>query len=378
MSNHNLNSLPVSTSETQIEQIEPGFSSLSGKMLSGKTGQYAIHELIQNRPGVRTYAGEDLQTHAPVLIKEYHSFWWTISDIQQIELDLEQLEAIDFRSGGVQDFRLLIPQESIASWKDHRCYLVLKCPQHQPRSLRSHLETQGCLPPSAVRHLLSQVLQSLWFLHSLAIYLEDKDEVKKGIAHGNLSLDSLLITVDPSLPGQPSQFQVYLQDLQLWEAAIQHTKLSQIQSALKIQKQKDLQDLGKIAAQLLLGELDLPEAWNPDTDLRWQVIPDTPLKLFIQQLIGSETSTFSTAKAARTSLLSIPAEVESPPAPEQLDAPIEEQSNLEVVEETDILPLYFKIAYAIVFSALILNIGLLWVSGKFSQTPSFNNTETTK
>jgi hypothetical protein len=346
-------------------------------MLSGIAGQYAIHAQFQNRPGVRTYTGIDLHTQQPVMIKEYYSFWWTSSDIQQIEFALEMLETIDFRSGGVQDFRLLIPQESIASAKDHRCYLVLKSPQQQPRSLRSELEAQDAFPPQVVHHLLSQVLQSLWFLHSLAIYHEDSDEVQKGIAHGNLSLDSLLVAVNPVVQtvvqtAQPPQFQVYLQDFQLWESAIWHSAEPQLKSAFKISKQKDLRDLGKIAAQLLLGELDPPESWNPLTDPRWQDLSHEPLKLFIQQLIDS---TFSGAKAARGWLLSIPAEVES--ARSVTNESIEQSTpaELEEVAVSEAPPTYFKIAFAIVFSALVLNIGVLWMRGEPSKAPAFNNVQ---
>lgn len=381
MSNDHLNSLPVSIQKTQTEQVEPRSSSLTGKMLSGKTGQYAIHEQIQHRPSVRTYAGVDLQTHSPVLIKEYHSFWWTSSDIQQIELDLDQLEAIDFRSGGVQDFRLLIPQESIASWKDHRCYLVLRSPQHKPRSLRSYLEIEGYLSPKAVHHLLSQVLQSLWFLHSLTLYLEDKDEIQKGMAHGNLNLESLLITLNSTAQyAQQPQFQVYLQDLELWEAAILQTRQTQVQPALKLQKQKDLQDLGKIAAQLLLGEFDPPEAWNPLADPRWQAIPHDSLKQFIQELMGLETSTFSSAKAARSSLLSISAEIESPPTPQPTDVPTAQSSslNLEDVEEPDAIIRYIRIGFAIALSVLLLTGGVLLMRGGFFKAPSVENHKTTQ
>jgi hypothetical protein len=382
MSNDNLNPSLSAPAQSQTERIEIGSTSLEGKMLSGREGQYAIQHQIQNRPGVRTYIGSDLQTHTPVIIKEYYSFWWTISDIQQIELQLEQLEAIDFRSGGVQDFRLLIPQECIASSKDHRCYLVLRAPQHQPRSLRSYLETQDYVPPKVVHHFLSQVLQSLWFLHSLTLYLEDNDEIQKGIAHGNLSLDSILIAADPAIQNtQTLQFQVYLQDLQLWEAAIWHTTQPQIQPAFKIKKQKDLRDLGKIAAQLLLGELDLPEAWNPLNDPRWQDISHDPLKEFIQQLIGLESSTFSGAKAARGWLLSIPAEVEPAPTSSQTDTLTATDSDHELEEdgeESDAPPTYFKVAFAIVFSALILNIGVLWMRGESFKAPTFNQVGNTR
>lgn len=378
MSNDPLNVLPISTFEPQAE---PRSSSLAGKMLSGKTGQYAIHELIQNRPGVRTYTGSDLQTQAPVLIKECYSFWWTISDIQQIEVALEQLEAVDLRRSSAQNLRLLIPQESIASLKDHRCYLVLPAPEHQPRSLRSYLQTQDALPTKAVHHLLAQVLQSLSFLHGLPLYLEDKDEVQKGVAHGNLNLDSILITIDPAIqPAQPAPFQAYLQDLQLWEATISYTEQPQIRTAFKIQKQKDLQDLGKIAAQLLLGELDPPPGWNPFADPRWDNLCHEPLKHFIQQLIGSGTSTFSGAKAAHGWLLSIPAEVEAPAVPLQTSVGTREdlEVDLDAVAISEAPPLYFKAAFAIVLSALILNIGFLGMKGEPFKAPAFNRVGTTR
>ncbi|MER3435916.1 MAG: hypothetical protein C4288_21715 [Leptolyngbya sp. ERB_1_1] len=352
--------------ETQGHAAKVSASTLEGKTLSGQHGQYAIATHTHSQPGIHFYTGTEIATGAPVLIKEYYSFWWSPADIQRIEAALKQLETIDFRSGGVQDFRLLIPQDAFASVKDQRCYLVSR-PPHQPgRSLRNYLEAQGSLSAPTMRYLLLQVLQSLWFLHGQMIDFAD-GQTQKGTAHGNLNLESLLIV--PESTAWNAQFQVYLQDLELWEAVVRPIKAETISKSLNEQKQQDLQALGTIAAQLLLGELDPPEDWSAIEHPRWNEIADQPLKQFVQQLMGLETPTFSGAKAARNQLLSLPVEVS--PSSERVN---EDATELEVLEleNVDRPPLYFKVAFVLTLCGVIANLGLLWANGGALKSPKFN------
>ena len=235
MSNENL-----SASQTQNNGAGVGSFTLEGKTLSGRRSHYQIAAQINAQPGVRIYKGTELKSNAAVIVKEYYSFWWTIADIQQIELELEQLETIEFRSGGVQDFRLLMPQDVFASIQDQRCYLVLRPPQ-QHRSLRCYLEDQGRFAPATVRALLSQILQTLWFLHNQMIDFAD-GETQKGTAHGNLNLDSVLIASDTA--DWTEQFQVYLQDLELWEAVVRprSSKYSKVFESAKTTGSSDIRD----------------------------------------------------------------------------------------------------------------------------------------
>ncbi len=351
-------------SDPQPASVEGSASTLEGKTLSGHRGQYAIASRIHAQPGIRLYTGTELATGAPVLVKEYYSFWWTAADMQQMEAALEQLETIDFRSGGVQDFRLLIPLDVFASVKDQQCYLVFRPPHHPGRSLRNYLEAHGSFPAVTVRYLLSQVLQSLWFLHGQMIDFAD-GRTQKGTAHGNLNLDSLVIVSDST--AWNAQFQVYLQDFELWEGVIQPIDSTIAAKSLNEQKQQDLRALGTIAAQLLLGELNPPEQWNAIEDPRWSEITDQSLKQFIQQLLGLESS-FSSAKAARNQLLSLPTlpiAVEAPPSDEKHVEPI-------ALGYADRPPLYFKIAFILTICGLIANLGLLWANGGALKTPKFN------
>jgi hypothetical protein len=340
-------------SMTQEQSTESKPSTLEGKVLSGLRGQYAIATLTENQPGVRIYTGTELATKAPVVVKEYYSFWWTAVEMQQMNAALKQLETIEFHSGGVQDFRLLIPQDVFASVQDQRCYMVLRPPHHPGQSLRHYLETQGGLSPVAVRHFLSQVLQSLWFLHGQIIDFAD-GETQKGTAHGNLNLDSLLIV--PESETWNDQFQVYLQDLALWESVI-HPEMTSSQS-LNEQKQQDLRSLGTIAVQMLFGELNPSEEWNPIEDSRWNTIADSSLKQFIQQLISAS---FSGAKIARNQLLALP-------VVEEVQEDTTEWESIEL-GEADRPPLYFKIAFGLAILGLVANVGLLWANKGAMKAP---------
>ncbi|MBE9009600.1 hypothetical protein IQ250_05210 [Pseudanabaenaceae cyanobacterium LEGE 13415] len=344
---------------TQESTTEP--KTLEGKILSGLQGQYAIASLSENQPGVRIYQGTDLATDHPVLVKEYYSFWWTAVEMQHMQAALQPLETIELHSGGVQDFRLLIPQEMFVSVKDQRCYMVLRSPHHPGQSLKQYLETHGSLSTTTVRHFLSQVLQSLWFLHGQIIDFAD-GETQKGTAHGNLNLNSLLIV--PESNAWNDQFQVYLRDFALWESVVAPEIVSS--RSLNEQKQQDLRELGTIAAQLLFGELNPPEQWNPIQDARWSSISDQSLKQFIQQLLGIEAPSFSGAKAARNQLLALP-------VIEELQE-TETNTEWESIElgQADRPPLYFKIAFGVAVLGLVANLGLLWVNKGAMQPPKFD------
>ncbi|BAU14606.1 serine/threonine kinase [Leptolyngbya sp. NIES-3755] len=344
---------------TQESTTEP--KTLEGKVLSGLRGHYAIVSLAENQPGVRLYNGTDLATDSPVLVKEYYSFWWTAVEMQQMEAAIRPLETIELHSGGVQDFRLLIPQDMFVSVKDQRCYLVLRSPHHPGQSLKHYLETQGSLSTTTVRHFLSQVLQSLWFLQGQMIDFAD-GETQKGTAHGNLTLESLLIV--PESQAWTDQFQVYLRDFALWESVVKPEMLSS--RSLNEQKQQDLKDLGTIATQMLFGELNPPSYWNPIQDPRWSTIADQFLKQFIQQLLGIEAPPFSGAKAARNQLLTLPT-IEEPQATET-------NTEWESIElgQADRPPLYFKIAFAVAILGLVANLGLLWINKGAMPPPKFN------
>lgn len=348
----------MSTTQEQPTELKP---SLEGKILSGLRGQYAIATLSENQLGIRIYTGTELSSQNPVLVKEYGSTEWTMVEMQQMEAALKQLETIEFHSGGVQDFRLLIPQDVFVSVKDQRCYIVLRPPHHPGQSLKHYLAKQNRLDSATVRYFLSQVLQSLWFLHGQMIDFAD-GETQKGTAHGNLNLDSLLIV--PESKTWTDQFQVYLRDLALWESVVNPAMISP--QSLNEQKQQDLRDLGVIAIQMLFGELNPSKDWNPIADSRWNSIADSSLKQFIQQLIGIQAPPFSGAKAARNQLLALPI----------IEEPQENETEIAAeaigLEQVDRPPLYFKIAFAVAILGLMANLGLLWINKGAMQAPKFD------
>jgi len=285
--------------------------------IRGRWGRYRrVGDEVDIGDRVRCYSGILMLNNKPVMIKEYLLFErdFNSREIRERKEKFAALSNLNLRNGGGQDFRLVNVYEAIASphSPENRCYLISE-PIPQSQTLRQSLTAhpEGFTSPQ-VRHLLGQVLQTLWFLHHQKVRFPS-GEVQYGLPHGNLNLDSLLIVPKPLLPDQSIpeddlQFFIYVTDLAIWE----HLFLPASEAPPAPTPAQDLVDLGYLGFTLLTGNTSRP---NLLLEHPWETVTDTPLKEFLRQLAGG---TFKAdAEAARQALMQLPW-----PAPVLKDGPL--------------------------------------------------------
>ena len=269
----------------------------------------------------RLYEGVQVANCKAILIKEY---LLPEADFNQKEAGVrkekfEELASLNLNNGGGQDFRLMIPRDAIAPRHERRCYLITK-PIDNSITLREYLEQTNCpMTSKQVREVLKQVLQTLWFLHNQRVRFPN-GEVRSGLLHGNLTLDSLLIvTNDRQSIIEERQFFIYLCDLALWE------DLFKLPTAklVKHSPEKDLKDLGYLSFYLLSGGDKDPvygQDLDPKNEQHWLQVDDINLKNFLCRLLGLDTP-FANADEARQALLAV---TPSQAIEEQVEKEIEE------------------------------------------------------
>ncbi|NJO20034.1 MAG: hypothetical protein HC838_08230 [Spirulinaceae cyanobacterium RM2_2_10] len=272
----------------------------------GLRSRYRLDYLYGIRGKGRLYRGTDVASERPVAVYEYllppqHFSPQETRDRKELFMLRGGLRLAD---GRPHNLRLIQPWDTISDQKEPRCYLVSQGGIDLHPSLRQYLDERGPLPPYQVRQILYQVLQTLESLHGQKFALPS-GQVQAGLAHGNLSLDSLLISpLDPSLPPQDRQFFIYLCDLAIWDDLF----LPPTHSPLTHTPAKDLAALGYIGFWLLAGRsFDRNgKPLNPRDDEHW--LPRDPsLNRFVRRLIGIDAA-FESAAVARRALRSLPVE----------------------------------------------------------------------
>jgi hypothetical protein len=303
---------PQDALDTDLETVEPGEPLLGPVLpgprvalppllpteaeLQGSRGRYRILQYLGQRGLGQIYQAEQVAADRPVVIKEY---WlpdtrWAIADQRQRLATFTQIAGLNLADGRLQDARLIQPWDAIADPIHQRAYLVLPGQMGALPPLRTHLARHGLMDEAQIRLFLSQGLQTLECLHAQK-YRLPSGQVAEQLAHGNLSLDSLLIA------GGGDQFFIYLCDFALWEYLFDPTDALSNQAL----PQKDLHDLGQVALQLLSG-LPQTDPWPPGLTL-------TPaLTNYLQRLCGYAPG-FEDAIAARRALLALPP-IPPPPA----------------------------------------------------------------
>ena len=310
--------------------------------IRGYRGRYRVEQYHSQRGMGRLYRGIRLSDGHPVVIKEYllpeKSF--NRSEAHQRQQAFLQLAGVSLADGRVQDFRLLTPWDVIADNNQERCYLVTWGDLDACPTLSQYLTQNGPMAVEQVRQVLNQVLQTLESLHGQKFRLPH-GKVPRGFAHGNLSLDSLLIVKNQEpkglfseatevglpdlpvaertddLPGQQSgdnvastqirncQFSICLGDLALWERLFDppEVPISNLSAAA------DLVALGYVSFYLLAGRTVNSDGLllDPLYDREWPPI-DRGLKLFILRLMGLIDAPFASAEIARQALLKLPKE----------------------------------------------------------------------
>lgn len=273
--------------------------------IQGKRGRYRINRLLNSRGIGRLYAGVQLIEAQPVIIKEYllPKRYFNEKEAIQTQLNFENLGGLSLADGRLQNGRIVDVIEAIADRNDReRCYLITKGNIDSYSTLRTYIARKGAMSPRQVRHLLNQVLQSLEYLHGHKFRLPN-GQIQAGIAHGNLSLDSLLTSSQEQLYFHDPQFLVYLCDLNLWEHLFEPPPKATLIPTLA----EDLKALGYVSFYLLAGNTErggrpLDPRYNQD----WGKV-DIALKLFLFRLLELDVP-FASAAEARRALLNLPQE----------------------------------------------------------------------
>lgn len=284
--------------------IECGFpATLPQKAeIRGRRGTYQINGLLGSRGIGRLYSGIQLHDSQPVVIKEYllpnNSF--NAQETRQRQDTFIRVAGVSLADGRTQDFRIVSPWEVIVDQQGERCYTVTKGKLEASQTLSQYLMEKGAMRAIQVREVLYQALQTLQFLHTQRLRLPS-DQVQQGIAHGNLSLDSLLI-----IQINQQDFAIYLCDLALWERLFEPPSFAQ---PAVPKPEQDLEELGRVAFYLWVGRATDYTSRQPLDPRDGQQWPDSAphLKQFLYRLIGLDTP-FESAEAARQALRQLPPE----------------------------------------------------------------------
>lgn len=324
-----------------------------GKEINGNRGKYQIKEFLDkftqdslaDRQARYFYEAIELPDSNPIIIEE---FLFPLPEnernkqkraeieqkIKYIQYNFERISGLILADGRTQDFRLITPDEAIFDYEERRYYLVFKNTFYCGHSLGYYIRQNGAMSNVEVYQVLSQVLQSLQFLHTQKFLLPSGSEYEKKY-HGNLSLDSLVIV--PSLQG----FLIYLRDLSLWEHQYTEDTFN-----FEGSPEKDIQDLGRIGLYLLAGKKA-----NDTNDLKLPSTVNGELKEFLLKLISNE---FTSAEKARQNLPNLQNLARESKSDED-DQEDEKESNIAINFQT------WQLLLLVSCGILLLFIGIFWL-----------------
>ena len=320
--------------------------------------RYEIGQCLSHSDRIRQYEATPVsQQKRRVLIQEYLT-----------QSDSDYLAEVNHQNGKTREFRLLTPIEVIKDFyednpQDLRWYLIVEQLQ-KSWTLREYLQQRHqSLTPTQVSKIIKQVLQTLQFLHS-CYEVRLPNNVRKGIGHGNLNLDSILLVsneIQSSFDEEDEQFSVYVSQIALWEnlldsleSEVNHPSLS------KKAFQQDLVDLGRVSYLLSGGKQEVP-----DQDSQWHQHCHPELKNFTLRLYSGE---FQRASDAHRELLKL-----------RLDSPVDpivpqsifvdgEQQPIEKSQRSWMIPL-------IIIMATLVSLGILsWGIWRFLYHSQPDNT----
>ncbi|MEH1832847.1 MAG: serine/threonine protein kinase [Nostoc sp.] len=257
--------------------------------IKGYRGSYQVTKFLGVRGFGRLYSGIQLKDKQPVIIKEYllPSRTFNQDETLQRKETFRRIGGIDLADGRVQNFRLIQTWEAISPEKGERCYLITKDVQPS-QTLKQYLKRNGGMSPSQVREFLSEVLQTLEFMHTQKLRFPS-NQIQRGLEHGNINLDSVLIKVE-----NKERFVVYLCDVAIWENLFIPPSIPQPAAKTHM---RDLESLGLVAFQLWVGQTQL----DPKDHQVW---PDNDnyLKQFLYRLLSLDTP-YGSTEIARQELL---------------------------------------------------------------------------
>lgn len=290
------------------EAIEPASPTLDTRILGilerseiqGRRGYYKAQTYLGARGNGHLFSAIETTSKQPVVIKEFllAETNFTRTEALHRQSSFQRLGGLQLADGRLQDFRVIQPLEAIAdSESQELCFLVTPDVDRAP-TLHHHLLQVGTLDPEQVQDVVSQVLQTLDFLHSQKFNLPS-GALQNGLIHGNLSLNSILWAE------QSLQPYVYLCDLLLWEQYFDPiTKSGRSTQATPEAIQHDLRAVGAIGFTLLQGldpnPLNLPN--SSVTPPQKPVLIEPALRLILDSL---QTGKYDSAETARRELLKL-------------------------------------------------------------------------
>lgn len=269
--------------------------------IKGRRGNYKITEYLGVRNLGRLYAGIQLKNRDPVIIKEYLLPLQSFNQDEALERKetFKRIAGLNLADGREQNFRLIQTWEAIADEKGERCYLITK-DTVPSETLNQYLINRGGMKAPLVREFLIQALQTLTFLHTQKLSFPS-GQVQKGLEHGNINLDSVLIKEQSN----KQFFTTFFCDLAKWENLFIPPKTPQ---PPRNTYKQDLESLGLLAFYLWLGRTTHPHTGKKIDPAEHELLPNTDneLKKFIYRLLGFDFP-FQDAESAREELLNLSA-----------------------------------------------------------------------
>ncbi|WP_157620629.1 hypothetical protein [Synechococcus sp. PCC 7335] len=330
------------------------------QQLTGKHGQYKISQPLGRRGLSRLYDGICLRSGDSIIIQEYllPSRYFNLDEQRRYQEQFIGLAGIVLADGRAQDIRMVVPLDAITDPTGERCFLITSDLSRAP-TLNQFCAHHGPFTNSMVRDLLDQSLQTLIFLHQQR-FTVPTGQVRQGVIHGNLNLNSLLWAANAS-DSSPQGF-VYVTDFLLWNTLFDPAIIerSDLRAQDELSFQDDLSALGQVAFWVLNG-MTVDEhgfSLNPYLDAHWPKTTDKALQQFIRQLIAPD-ATFNSAESARNRLRQLPPE----PVTSQLEKRNAKTHFLEKTWYRQIIP--FVAVGTLVLGALG---GLLWIVWRSQQT----------
>lgn len=256
--------------------------------LSGSLGTYRISEMVRSQGMGRLYKATQTNNGQPVAVKEYllPKQCFNAVEARQRRTALSQALESNLTASKDREFRLVSPSEIVADPSSDRVYFIFAGEIATLPTLKQTLRETGAFCASRVRQVLNQTLQSLHFLHSQP----STASVASGSAHGNLGLESIVIS---------DSGYVYICDRALWEQLFVPAPR---QMPLP---EQDLIDLGEVAFALWTGQAVRRDALLHPSEAQHLPQDDPPLRDFLHRLLGLDDR-FNSAAEARQALIQLP------------------------------------------------------------------------
>ena len=240
---------------------------LNSEGIQGQKSLYHIESWLGKRGHGDIFEGFDGVSKQPVIIKYYERSSILLSQAEFLAYQQNFQTLLGLRLPDNQpheDLRVNWPIDAVKDSHNEDRVFVITPHQNYGPTMRQWLERQPKpLAPTKVRVIIGQILQSLMHLHHQPIRMVS-DQRQVGLAHGNLSLDSV------SWVDRSGEDFFYLNDLAIWERLFQQSSsassnISTPELFTLDSKRQDLVDLALLGFNLLqAGDITEPDRLQSD------------------------------------------------------------------------------------------------------------------